>query len=248
MGSSTVGAASTSNDVRQIDAKSLKAVLFDVDGTLAHSDPIHFRVFREMLVEKGFREGKPIDESFFNRNISGRSNDAITRDFFPTWTDAEREHFTLEKEGKYREEAAVHLEPVEGLEQLCTYVKERGLKCAAVTNAPRKNAELMLGVLGLSNFFDLVVIGDECKRAKPFPDPYQKALHHFGIEPHEAFVIEDSTSGLSAAVAADIPAIGICTSLKPEELLAVGACMTIDDYRNEGFWAMLSSPTLNDVQ
>jgi beta-phosphoglucomutase-like phosphatase (HAD superfamily) len=69
-------------------------------------------------------------------------------------------------------------------------VEKEGLQRAAVTNAPRKNAELMISLLGLSSFFEIVIIGGECERSKPFPDPYQNALKHFGLSPHEAFVLE----------------------------------------------------------
>lgn len=86
--------------------------------------------------------------------------------------------------------AAQQLKPVEGLDALCKWIEKRGLKRAAVTNAPRANAELMISLLGLSGFFEVVIVGGECERSKPFPDPYQKALKHFGLEPNQAFVLE----------------------------------------------------------
>ena len=86
--------------------------------------------------------------------------------------------------------AAEQLKPVDGLDDLCRWVEKEGLKRAAVTNAPRKNAELMVSLLGLSSFFEIIIVGGECERSKPYPDPYQKALKHFGISPHEAFVLE----------------------------------------------------------
>lgn len=54
-----------------------------------------------------------------------------------------------------------------------------------------------------------VVLGEECERAKPHPDPYLRGLELLGLAPHEALVIEDSPAGLRAAVAAGIPAVGI---------------------------------------
>lgn len=86
--------------------------------------------------------------------------------------------------------AAQHLEPVTGLHRLADWVRERGLRRAAVTNAPRLNAEQMIAAVGLTDFFEYLVIGSECKRAKPFPDPYLKALDHFGVSPENAFAIE----------------------------------------------------------
>ncbi|KAI3756463.1 hypothetical protein L1987_56284 [Smallanthus sonchifolius] len=55
----------------------LKAILFDVDGTLCDSDPIHLAVLRELLQEIGFNGGDPIDEYFFVQNIAGKHDDDI---------------------------------------------------------------------------------------------------------------------------------------------------------------------------
>jgi HAD superfamily hydrolase (TIGR01509 family) len=92
--------------------------------------------------------------------------------------------------------ASQQLEPVPGLHRLTNWVRERGLHRAAVTNAPRPNAEQMIAALGLTDFFKFLVIGSECERAKPFPDPYLKALEHFGVSPQHAFAIEVCTSCL----------------------------------------------------
>lgn len=92
--------------------------------------------------------------------------------------------------------ASQQLEPVPGLHRLTNWVQERGFHRAAVTNAPRPNAEQMIAALGLTDFFEFLVIGSECERAKPFPDPYLKALEHFGVSPQNAFAIEVCTSCL----------------------------------------------------
>lgn len=82
------------------------------------------------------------------------------------------------------------MRPVTGLDKLVKWVEDHGLRRAAVTNAPRSNADLMISLLGLEEFFELVVIGSECERAKPFPDPYLKALQELGISPDHTFVFE----------------------------------------------------------
>lgn len=82
------------------------------------------------------------------------------------------------------------LKPLKGLEKVRKWVENHGLKRAAVTNAPRANAELMISKLGLSDFFDAVIIGDECEHAKPHPDPYLKALEVLKASKDHAFVFE----------------------------------------------------------
>ena len=59
-----------------------------------------------------------------------------------------------------------------------------------------QNAEVMIEGLGLGDFFDVVVIGAECIRAKPYPDPYVTAMRYLGVQPDECVVIEDSPAGI----------------------------------------------------
>lgn len=82
------------------------------------------------------------------------------------------------------------LKPVNGLYKLKKWVEDRGLKRAAVTNAPRENAKLMISALGLSEFFEYVVLGNECEHGKPHPDPYLKALEQLNVSKDHTFVFE----------------------------------------------------------
>lgn len=107
-----------------------------------------------------------------------------------------------------------------GLTDFLTWIDRRGLQKAAVTNAPKDNTMLMLKALKLDTYFEVVVLGEECARAKPHPDPYQQALQLLGLQPHEAIVIEDSPSGKwhqqqqSAARNGVQPWVGACMRLK----------------------------------
>ncbi|CAA3022525.1 Hypothetical predicted protein [Olea europaea subsp. europaea] len=57
--------------------------------------------------------------------------------------------------------ASEQLKPIAGLDELCNWIEDRGLKRAAITNAPRPNVELMIPQLGLADFFEIVIIGSE---------------------------------------------------------------------------------------
>lgn len=81
------------------------------------------------------------------------------------------------------------------MQKLCKWIDEHGLRRAAVTNAPRPNGELIISILDLSNFFEILVIGNECEWAKPFPDPYLTALKALEISHKHAFVFEVWLSG-----------------------------------------------------
>nr|XP_018676841.1 PREDICTED: haloacid dehalogenase-like hydrolase domain-containing protein Sgpp [Musa acuminata subsp. malaccensis] len=168
----------------------LKAVLFDVDGTLCDSDPLHYYAFREMLQEVGSSyNGVPIDEEFFLRNIAGRHSEDTAKILFPDWDHEKAMKFVDDKEAMFRRLVSKQLKAI-GLHKLCKWVKDRGLKHAAVTNAPRPNAELMISMLGLTDFFDAAVIGSKCQRAKPFPDPYLKALEKLNVSVEHTFIFE----------------------------------------------------------
>jgi HAD superfamily hydrolase (TIGR01509 family) len=82
-----------------------------------------------------------------------------------------------------------------GLSEFLQWVDSRQLRKAAVTNAPRDNTVMMLSALKLDSHFEAVVLGEECERAKPHPDPYLKGLQLLGLQPHEAIVVEDSPAG-----------------------------------------------------
>ena len=219
----------------------LTTVLFDVDGTLCDSDPLHEAVFRELFVNEGVNGGTPIDKSFFKAHISGRSNAAITREIFPRWDISRRQAWSEMKEARFRERArAGGLIPMEGLLVLLEHCRAADVHMAAVTNAPRLNAELMLGALKIGDFFETLVIGDECAQPKPFPDPYVTALNHFGDAARQSvLVVEDSRSGIAAGVAAGLPVCGITGVLSANELIEAGAVMTIDNFHDAQLWELL---------
>ncbi|XP_077235217.1 haloacid dehalogenase-like hydrolase domain-containing protein Sgpp [Tasmannia lanceolata] len=217
----------------------LETVLFDIDGTICDSDPLHYFAFREMLQEVGFNGGIPITEEFFVENISGKHNEYICETLCPGWDLQRSLKFMDDKEAMFRRLASEQLKPINGLHKLCKWIEDRGLKRAAVTNAPRKNAELMISIMGLTNFFELLVIGGECEQAKPFPDPYLKALQALGASPDHTFVFEDSASGIKAGVAAGMPVVGL-TVRNPEQLLMeAGGTLLIKDFDDPKLWAAL---------
>jgi len=218
----------------------VEGILFDIDGTLFDSDPCHLAVFQELLLEqKGFNEGERIDEAFFRKHIAGRQNQAICKDFFPEWDRETAEAWSEAKEARFRKEAAGRLESMKGLEKLMDWIEKRGIKKAAVTNAPRLNAEFMLQVIDKLDWFDELIIGDECERAKPDPMPYQIAMDRLGLSPDATIVIEDSPSGAAAGAASGAFTIGILSSQPPKALTDAGCKALIRDYQDPVLWSIL---------
>jgi HAD superfamily hydrolase (TIGR01509 family) len=221
----------------------LSGFLFDIDGTLVNSDPIHQAVFRELLVEEGFNDKKPIDEGFFREHIAGRQNAMIMADLFPEWPIPKREEWSVKKEARFREVAASSMleRKMPGLDKLRKWIVDNKLPRAAVTNAPRLNAEAMLGGIAYETFFHTLIIGDECTAPKPQPDPYLKACKNLGVGSSQCIVFEDSPSGVRAGVAAGAFVIGILSGQEEETLLEAGCSLVINDFEDRKLWAHLES-------
>ena len=208
----------------------LRAVLFDVDGTLVDSDPLHYAVFVDMFEQHCATE--ECTEELFRRRISGRHNPDIVDEFFPHITNPEdTAKFIDEKETAFRERAGDALGPISGLTAMVAAMDERSVRRVAVTNAPRKNAELLIRSAGLDGCFEALIVGDELPEAKPSPLPYNRGCELLGIEDKAAVLVcEDSKSGVTAAIAAGIACVGLTTSMGADELLELGCVAAVDDY------------------
>ncbi|BAY27231.1 HAD family hydrolase [Calothrix sp. NIES-2100] len=220
----------------------LTAILFDLDGTIVNTDPIHYQAWQQKLASYGIE----IDETFYQSRISGRLNPEIVKDILPQLSPADGEKFADEKEALFRELAA-NLQPLSGFSELIEWTQAHQLKRALVTNAPRLNVEFILDVLGIKEVFQTIVLAEDCTAGKPDPTPYNVALNNLGIQAPEAIALEDSPSGIRAAVAAGIRTIGIASTHDPKILLEVGAFIAIPDFTNLQLWTLLNSMSKQDL-
>lgn len=207
----------------------LQAVIFDLDGTLANTDPVHLEVWREILEPHGYT----VDEAFFKEKISGRLNEHLVKELLPQLSEPEGEQLAVDKEAQFRSLANTKLERMPGFDQLYEWTKNQNLPMAVVTNAPRANAEFVLKVLDLETAFDFVLIAGELPRSKPDPLPYQTALERLKVPPEKAIVFEDSKTGIQAAVAAQIPTVGVASTHEPEVLYGYGANLVIREFSDD---------------
>lgn len=205
----------------------LKALIFDMDGTLVHSDPTHLEAFAEVLGP----EGVVIDEDLYRSAVIGRTNDAIFASLLPHRTVEEHEDFADRKEAAFRRRA-LDLKPLEGLVDLLDWAESHGIRIALVTNAPMLNATHMLDVLGITERFAVKVTIEQVERGKPDPLPYLTALERLGIGPEEAVAFEDSPSGMKAAKGAGLFSFGVLTGLTADDMKSLGADGTIETFRD----------------
>lgn len=214
----------------------LTALLFDLDGTLANTDPIHFQTWKEIFRESDLE----IDRPFYEKNFSGRTNAAILKDLLPHLSIKESRQLGNQKEAAFRRRATGELQPLAGLTEILAWTNERQLKQALVTNAPPENAEFMLQVLGLTHQFETVVLAETLERAKPDPLAYQVGLDRLGVTANCAIAFEDSPSGIRSAVGAGILTVGIASTHLPEELYAVGATLVVPDFSDRALYEFLN--------
>ncbi len=213
----------------------LKALLFDLDGTLADTDRLHEQAWLEGLA----RYGLEADHHFYQTQISGGLNPEIVQRVLPQLSPAEAAAFIQQKEARFRE-LARGVAPLPGLLELWGWAKERGLHLALVSNAPRENAEHMLKRLGLH--FDCMVLSEELPAGKPDPLPYRAALRQLGIAASEALAFEDSPSGVRSAVGAGVRTVALTTGHPAHLLEEAGAFLAIPDFTDRRLWAWLVDP------
>ncbi|MBI3507998.1 MAG: HAD family phosphatase [Proteobacteria bacterium] len=210
----------------------LRALLFDIDGTLTDTEAVHFESWTRVLKPLGIS----VALDHYMANFVGLTSDAIVARNFAGIDPAIARALPDRKEGLFRT-LLDSLVPTPGLGELLDRAREQGTRLAAVTNAPRANAELILGKLGLGTIFETLVIGDELTRGKPDPLPYLTALGRLGVAADEARVYEDSAAGVKAGVAAGIRTVGVDVHAKAIDaahpLRAIGAAAVIRDFRGE---------------
>jgi HAD superfamily hydrolase (TIGR01509 family) len=213
-----------------------RALLFDLDGTLAETDSLHLPTWVDVLEPYGVG----VDERFYRESISGRNTGEIIRDLLPEISDDENRSIGDAKEARFRERAT-ELEPLPGLLDFVAWGREQGMSIVLVTNAPGENVRAVLLALELRDFFDAIVLADEVEAVKPDPAPYRAALEKTGVTPRQALAFEDSVSGISSSVAAGVPTVGITSSQKSETLLSAGAFVTAEDFTDPHLRALIAA-------
>jgi HAD superfamily hydrolase (TIGR01509 family) len=203
-----------------------KALLFDIDGTLADTDALHLQAFNQVFGPRGH----VIDRARSSRELQGFSNASIGERFLPDEPPERQAAIMAEKEAAFRSLVAGKIEPLPGLMSLLARADRANIPMVAVTNAPRLNAEMLLAGLGIMNRFKAVVIGDELPQGKPHPMPYLEGLRAVYAAPDLSVAFEDSRSGIQSASAAGIATVGIRTSLSHADMIEAGALMTAENF------------------
>jgi HAD superfamily hydrolase (TIGR01509 family) len=217
-----------------------KALLFDIDGTLADTDALHLQAFNEVLGPRGH----VFDHRRFTRELQGFSNASISARFLAGELPDRQMAIMDEKEAAFRNLVAGEVRPTPGLMALLARADEAGIPMVAVTNAPRLNAEMLLAGLGIVHRFKAVVLGDELPHGKPHPMPYLEGLRVVNAAANQSVAFEDSRSGIKSASAAGIATVGIATSLSDADMIEAGAVLTAKSFDDPELLRLLAA-TMN---
>lgn len=214
-----------------------QALLFDLDGTLLMSDPIHEQIFRGLFADRGIA----IDDAFYGRHVHGRLNVDVFAEFLPD--EADPQGLSEWKEAEFRRLLPRPYPALPGVVPFIEDALARGWQVALVTNAMRANADAMLAAIGLSHAFETLVIGEECSNGKPHPEPYQTAMAALDVAPSNCIAFEDSPTGLASARAAGARVVGVGSTLAADALFTAGAHVTITDFTDPALATELARHT-----
>lgn len=183
------------------------ALIFDLDGVIIDSMPVHTEAWEIYLKRCGVQADKIVSR------MHGKRNDDLVRDLFgDELSDEEVAAHGAAKEALYRQLMAPrlcrHLIP-----GIATFLeRHQQTPIGLATNAEPLNAAFVLEGAGLKRYFRAIVDGYQVGRPKPFPDIYLRTAQLLGAAPEDCVIFEDSPTGVEAALAAGARVVGVQTT------------------------------------
>jgi len=203
----------------------LKAVIFDLDGVIADSHPIHEAAWKTLLAEEGLDPAK-INTDFL---YAGHPRREILRHYLGEISEPHAERLRIRKDELYQL-AAVSLAPKPGIPRVLDELEAEGIVCELATSGARGRTLETLAKFGMTQRFAAVITGEEVRLAKPAPDIFLLAAARIEVLPEDSLVIEDSVAGVQAALAARMRCIGFAPPERFFSLREAGAHDVIADF------------------
>ena len=192
-----------------------KAILFDMDGVLIESEFLMRHAAIQALADYGvtakhedFREFTGMGEDKFVGGVAEKYGHTYTFDM----KEKAYDYFGA----NVKEMAHVP----NGVKEMLMALHEKGLVLAVCSAADLRKVRYNIQAIGVDeSIFSALVTGSDVARKKPFPDIYLEGARRIGMEPKDCLVIEDAVSGIQAAHAAGMDAVGVPTTFSKEELM-----------------------------
>ena len=182
----------------------IKAVAWDIDGTLVDSEPLHLKSLLMVCKNYNVDISDLPDEHFLGVSLHGVWK-VLSQRFpasvnFSEWTGQINEFYSA-----HSSTLTVIPHASEVIHRL--YIS--GIKQVAVSNSNRSIVDINLAAIGASNLMSFSLSLDDVERGKPDPFPYKLVTKKLGLKPHEILAVEDSNSGITSAVLAGLPTAAI---------------------------------------
>jgi 2-phosphoglycolate phosphatase len=166
----------------------LRAVLFDMDGTLLDTAPDFIAIAQAMLADRGF---PAVADKLIRDEISGGAKAMVSAAFAMSPTEPEFEALRLEFLDRYQQGCAVHSRLFDGMEALLADIEKAGLIWGVVTNKPVRFAQPIMEQLGLAERSALLICPDHVTRSKPDPEPLTLACNMLKLDPASVLFVGD---------------------------------------------------------
>ncbi|WP_345276721.1 HAD family phosphatase [Litoribaculum gwangyangense] len=184
----------------------LKAVIFDMDGVIIDSEPMHYKAYNDMFDEVGIEVSNDLYESFTGQstiNICKRlCNHFNLKESPETLVAIKRKHY------KQFFQSNSQLSLIDGVFDLIKDYHNNGLKLVLASSAAMTSIDQIFDRFDLHKYFVAKFSGGDLKESKPHPEIFIKAVEATGFKNEECMVIEDSTNGIEAAKAAQVFCVG----------------------------------------
>ena len=205
----------------------IQAVIFDMDGVLIDSQPIHYEIDRMALEEQGVLvEIKELEEY---AGTTTKDRFRLLKERYGIKEDADslaQRRETLMKE--YMESQTA--ESIPGVRELIEGIKKKGLKVSVASATGMDMIMIILKKIGLLEYFDDILSGESVRRCKPAPDVFLESARRLGTDAENCVVIEDSGNGVLAANRAEMKVIGFLNPNSGQQDLST-ATVIIQNFR-----------------
>lgn len=203
----------------------IRGAIFDMDGVLVDSHPVHMRAWERFLKS----QGRPVSQQDLDFILEGRKREEILRHFMGELTPELLASYGHQKEALFREEA-VNMKAIPGVTGFLDELASASLPMGVASCGGRGRVNHLLDQLQLTHYFRFIITGDDVKDGKPDPAIFLKTAGHLQIHPEDLLVFEDSVSGVRAARAAGMECLGIADNSRAEELRMAGAKCIVEDF------------------
>ncbi len=204
-------------------------VIFDMDGVLVDSEPLYYQANQNFLRSRGIELSREEYNEFVGISAPLMWESIKTRFGLK---DSVEELVEAENKRLYRVLEDEKLSSIEGIPELLEQIRKKGIYLSLASSSPIKVIKYITKQIGVAEYFDFVISGEEVVNGKPHPEIFLACTNRFKISPSQALVIEDSKNGIIAAKKAGMKAIGF-RNLNSGKIDLSEADLVVDSFSKE---------------